>query len=44
MRGMKIPLQDFVLKMQGRAYTRGGVYLRDTTADVINEISHMAIT
>ena len=30
MRGIKIPLQDFALKMQ-RAYARGGAYLRDTT-------------
>ena len=31
MRGIKIPLQDFALKMQGEAYARGGAYLRDTT-------------
>ena len=34
MRGIKIPLQDFALKMQGRlmheAYARGGAHLRDT--------------
>ena len=31
MGGVKIPLQDFALKMQGGAYARGGAYLRDTT-------------
>ena len=31
MRGIKIPPQDFPLKMQGGAYARGGAYLRDTT-------------
>ena len=31
MRGIKIPLHDFALKMQGGAYARGGAYLRDTT-------------
>ena len=31
MRRIKIPLQDFALKMQGGAYARGGAYLRDTT-------------
>ena len=30
MHGIKIPPQDFPLKMQGGAYARGGVYLRDT--------------
>ena len=30
MRGIKIPQQDFALKMQG-AYARGGAYLWDTT-------------
>ena len=29
--GIKIPPQDFPLKMQGGAYVRGGAYLRDTT-------------
>ena len=29
--GIKIPLQDFALKMQGGAYARGGAYLRDPT-------------
>ena len=29
--GIKIPRQDFALKMQGGAYARGGAYLRDTT-------------
>ena len=32
--GVKIPLQDFALKMQGGAYARGGAYLRDTTVCV----------
>ena len=35
MRGIKIPRQEFALKMQwgggGGAYVRGGAYLRDTT-------------
>ena len=31
MRGIKIPQQDFALKMQGGAYARGGAYLRDIT-------------
>ena len=32
MPGIKIPQQDFALKMQGGAYVRGGGgYLRDTT-------------
>ena len=36
MRGIKIPQQDFALKMPGGgggggAYARGGAYLRDTT-------------
>ena len=31
MRRIKIPLQDFALKMQGGAYARGEAYLRDTT-------------
>ena len=31
MREIKIPPQDFALKMQGGAYARGGVYLWDTT-------------
>ena len=31
MRGIKIPQQDFELKMPGGAYARGGAYLRDTT-------------
>ena len=33
MHGIKIPQQDFVLKMTGGAYARGGggAYLRDTT-------------
>ena len=44
MHGIKIPLQDFVLKMQGELMREGGAYLRDTTVDVINEISHTAIT
>ena len=29
MHGIKIPQQEYVLKMQGGAYARGGVYLRD---------------
>ena len=32
---IKIPLQDFALKMQGGAYARGGAYLRDTTVHVV---------
>ena len=36
MRGIKIPLQDFALKMQGGAYARGGgAYLRDTTVSYV---------
>ena len=31
MRGIKIPQQDFALKMPGGAYARGGAYLQDTT-------------
>ena len=36
MRGVKIPLQDFALKIRGEgvgggAYARGGAYLQDTT-------------
>ena len=31
MHGIKIPPQDFALKMQGGAYAQGGTYLRDTT-------------
>ena len=31
MRSIKIPQQEFALKMQGGAYARGGAYLRDTT-------------
>ena len=31
MHGIKIPQQDFALKMQGGAYARGGAYLWDTT-------------
>ena len=31
MRGMKIPPQDFALKMQGELNARGGAYLRDST-------------
>ena len=32
MHGIKIPLQDFALKMQGGGLMReGGAYLRDTT-------------
>ena len=39
MRRIKTPQQDFVLKMQGGgAYTRGGVYLRDTTVYVKNSV------
>ena len=29
--GIKIPLQDFTLKMQGGLMREGGAYLRDTT-------------
>ena len=29
--GMKIPPQDFALKMQGGLMREGGAYLRDTT-------------
>ena len=46
MRGIKIPLQDFALKMQGRggggggggAYARGGAYLWDTTVIVTSQL------
>ena len=31
MRGIKIPLQDFALKIQGGLMREGGAYLRDTT-------------
>ena len=31
MRRIKIPQQDFALKMPGGAYAQGGAYLRDTT-------------
>ena len=31
MRGIKVPPQDFPLKMQGRLMREGGAYLRDTT-------------
>ena len=31
MRRIKIPQQDFALKMPGGSYARGGAYLRDTT-------------
>ena len=31
MRGIKIPPQDFALKMQGEFMRGGGAYLRDTT-------------
>ena len=30
MRGIKIPLHDFALKMQGGLMREGGAYLRDT--------------
>ena len=40
MRGIKILPQDFPLKMQGGAYARGGVYLRDTTVYKNMIISH----
>ena len=35
MRGIKIPLQDFALKMQGGLKRMGGAYLRDTTVYLI---------
>ena len=34
MRGIKIPQQDFTLKMQGGLMRKGGVYLRDTMVQV----------
>ena len=34
MHRIKIPQQDFALKVQGGAYVRGGAYLRDTTVSV----------
>ena len=34
MHWIKIPQQDFALKIPGGAYARGGAYLRDTTVDV----------
>ena len=42
MRGIKIPLPDFALKMQG-AYARGGAYLWDTTV-VLNACSCVSLT
>ena len=38
MGGIKIPQQEFMLKMQGGAYARGGVYLWDTTVFFFDEI------
>ena len=35
MRGIKIPPQDFALKMQGRLMHEGWAYLRDTTVYVL---------
>ena len=34
MRGIKIPQQDFALKMPGGLMLEGGAYLRDTTVIV----------
>ena len=31
MRGIKIPKQNFALKLQGEAYAQRGAYLQDTT-------------
>ena len=31
MRGIKVPQQDFALKVPGGPYARRGAYLRDTT-------------
>ena len=37
MRGIKIPPQDFPLKMQGGAYARVGAYLRGTTVNIMQK-------
>ena len=34
MRGIKIPQQDFALKMPGGLMREGGAYLRDTTVEI----------
>ena len=42
MLGIKVPWQDFVLKMLGGgAYARGGAYLRDTT--ILGNFSQNAV-
>ena len=35
MRGIKIPQQDFALKMPGGLMREGGAYLRDTTVNAV---------
>ena len=35
MSGIKIPQQEFALKMQGGLMREGGVYLRDTTVTIL---------
>ena len=37
--GIKIPLQDFALKMQGGLMRKGGAYLRDTTVYTVDRES-----
>ena len=47
MHGIKIPLHDFALKMQGGgggAYARGGVYLRDTTVVKLSSLNRKRST
>ena len=36
MHGIKIPLQDFALKMRGGGYVQGGAYSRDTTVYTVH--------
>ena len=38
MRGIKIPQQDFALKMPGGLMHEGGAYLRDTTVYIKHTI------
>ena len=44
MRGIKIPLQDFALKIQGGGLcVRGGAYLRDTMVSTWTVSSHFTL-
>ena len=40
MRGIKLPPQDFALKMQGGLMREGGAYLRDTMLNIHIENHH----